>query len=240
MPTYTVKLKSRQEIARETMAFHFEKPDDFYFKPGHTIDLTLIDPPESDAQGNSRVFSIASAPYERDLIIATRVRNSAFKRTLRTMAVGAEVKIEGPFGELTLHDNPDIPAVFLTGGIGITPFRSIVLQAANDKSSHHLSLFYSNRRPEDAAFLKELTGLESINRKFELVATMTQLEEDSHAWQDERGPINLPMLEAHLDHLATPVFYIAGPPRMVIAMRKLLKEAEVSSKNVRFEEFSGY
>jgi len=69
---------------------------------------------------------------------------------------------------------------------------------------------------------------------------MTQLEEDSHAWQDERGPINLPMLEAHLDHLATPVFYIAGPPRMVIAMRKLLKEAEVSSKNVRFEEFSGY
>ena len=240
MPTYTVKLKSRQEIARETMAFHFEKPDDFYFKPGQTIDLTLIDPPESDAQGNSRVFSIASAPYERDLIIATRVRNSAFKRTLRTMAVGAEVKIEGPFGELTLHDNPDIPAVFLTGGIGITPFRSIVLQAANDKSSHHLSLFYSNRRPEEAAFLKELSGLESINRKFELVATMTQLEEDSHAWQDERGPINLPMLEAHLDHLATPVFYIAGPPRMVIAMRKLLKEAEVSSKNVRFEEFSGY
>ncbi|HZS45075.1 MAG TPA: FAD-dependent oxidoreductase, partial [Blastocatellia bacterium] len=203
MPTYTVKLKSRQEIARETMAFHFEKPDDFYFKPGQTIDLTLIDPPESDAQGNSRVFSIASAPYERDLIIATRVRNSAFKRTLRTMAVGAEVKIEGPFGELTLHDNPDIPAVFLTGGIGITPFRSIVLQAANDKSSHHLSLFYSNRRPEEAAFLKELSGLESINRKFELVATMTQLEEDSHAWQDERGPINLPMLEAHLDHLAT-------------------------------------
>ena len=156
------------------------------------------------------------------------------------MAIGAEVKIEGPFGELTLHDDPDIPAVFLTGGIGITPFRSIVLQATNEKSSHHLSLFYSNRRPEDAAFLKELTGLESINRKFELVATMTQLEEDSHAWQDERGPINLPMLEAHLDHLATPVFYIAGPPRMVIAMRKLLKEAEVSSKNVRFEEFSGY
>lgn len=136
MAVYEVQLKNRQEVAEGTMAFSFEKPAGFEFKAGQFIDVTLIDPPETDAEGDTRGFSIASAPYEEDLMVATRMRDTAFKRVLKTMPLGTEVRIEGPFGSLTLHNNVARPAVFLAGGIGITPFRSILLQAAKDKLPH--------------------------------------------------------------------------------------------------------
>jgi ferredoxin-NADP reductase len=89
----------------------------------------LINPSETDAEGNTRGFSLASAPYEDDLMLATRMRDTAFKRVLKTMALGAELTLDAPYGSFTLHNNAAIPAVFVTGGIGVTPVRSIVLQA---------------------------------------------------------------------------------------------------------------
>ncbi len=85
---YTTKLKSKKVIAEGTEAFIFEKPAGFEFKSGQTIDLTLINPPETDAEGNTRTFSIASAPHEEDLMIATRMRDTAFKRVLGKMEPG--------------------------------------------------------------------------------------------------------------------------------------------------------
>src|SRR5919197_3380859 len=98
MAAYNVKLKSREEIAEGTMAFHFEKPEGFQFKAGQFLNLPLIDPPEADAEGNRRNFTIASAPEEDDLMIATRMRDTAFKRTLKQMPLGKESKIAGPSG----------------------------------------------------------------------------------------------------------------------------------------------
>src|SRR5574338_640432 len=93
---HTARLTSRQEIAEGTMAFHFAKPAEFQFRAGQSVDITLLNPPETDAEGNTRAFSIASAPFDDDLMIATRTRDSAFKRFLRTASLPLEVKIEGP------------------------------------------------------------------------------------------------------------------------------------------------
>jgi ferredoxin-NADP reductase len=158
MPIHKTVLLDKEEIADGTMAFHFEKPGGFVFKAGQFGDFALIDPVETDVKGNIRGFSLASAPFEADLMFATRMRDSAFKRVLRTMEIGKEVSMDAPYGSFTLHNNPRIPAVFLTGGIGVTPVRSIVLQAAHDNFPHKIFLFYSNRRPEDAAFLKNQAG----------------------------------------------------------------------------------
>ena len=133
-----VKLKSRREIAEGTMAFHFEKPPGFAFKAGQALAWTLLDPPETDDESRMRNFSIASAPGEPDLMIATRMRDTAFKRVLKTMPLGTEVRIVGPFGSLTLRQNAARPAVFLAGGIGMTPFRSMLRQAAEQKLPHHI------------------------------------------------------------------------------------------------------
>lgn len=222
------------------MAFHFEKPEGFAYKAGQFGDYTLISPSEIDAEGNTRGFSLASAPYEDDLMFATRMRDTAFKRVLSAMELGAEITLDAPYGSFTLHNNSRIPAVFLTGGIGVTPVRSIVLQAAHDNLPHKIFLFDSNRRPEDAAFLHELTEAQKKNPNYIFVGTMTEMENSDQQWDGETGYITKAMLLKYIGDLSVPIYYMAGPPEMVTAMRKTLNAAGVDDDNIRTEEFSGY
>ncbi|MEK6406848.1 MAG: FAD-dependent oxidoreductase [Acidobacteriota bacterium] len=240
MATYKIKLKRREDVAEGTVAFHFHKPEAFQFKAGQFLRFTLIDPPETDAEGAGRTFSIASAPHEEDLMIATRMRDTAFKRVIKSMALGSEIEIKGPYGKMTLHDDPARPAVFLTGGIGITPFRSIALDAAHAGLAHRLHLFYSNRRPQDAAFLDQLAELEKINPNYRFIATMTSATASTSSWTGETGYINAEMLARFIDDLKAPVYYVAGPQALVTAMKKTLGEAGVSDADLSAEEFSGY
>lgn len=240
MPSYKVKLKCKREIAEGTMAFHFEKPEGLIYKAGQFANCTLINPAETDAEGNSRIFSLASAPYESELMVATRMRDTAFKRVLKTMEPGMEVMMNAPHGSFTLHNNQSVPAVFLTGGIGVTPVRSIVLQAIHDKLSHRIIVFYSNRKPEDAAFLDDLRESRTANPNYTFVGTMTQMEKSSREWHGETGVISKAMLLKFMDDLTHPIYYIDGPPAMVKAMRQILSEAGVDDDNIRTEEFSGY
>jgi len=241
MKTYQSKLKSREEVAEGTMAFHLEKPAGFQFKAGQYLDITLVNPPESDSQGITRTFSIASAPYESELLVATRMRNSAFKRVLGALPPGTEFKIEGgPMGSFTLHKNHAKPAVFLAGGIGITPFLSILRQAAEEKLPHFLHLFYSNRRPEDAAFLRDLQELARLNANFTFIPSMSEMEKSKLDWHGERGFIDRAMLMRHSTDLHGAIYYAAGPPAMVAAMRQMLTDAGTDEDAIRTEEFAGY
>jgi ferredoxin-NADP reductase len=240
MAAFKVRLKDRKEVAEGTMAFYFEKPAGFEFKAGQFSNFTLIDPPETDAEGNLRSFSIASAPGEEDLMVATRMRDTAFKRVLKAAALGTEVKVDGPFGSFTLHRDTSRPAVFVAGGIGITPFRSIILDATQKKLAQRLFLFYSNRRPEDAAFLSELQEIAKRNPTFQCIGTFTELEKSQQPWQGETGLIDRNMLARHLSDLAAPIYYSAGPPAMVTAMREMLLHAGVNEDDIRTEDFAGY
>jgi ferredoxin-NADP reductase len=237
---HQVRLTKRYEVAELTMAVQLERPESFTFKAGQSIDITLINPSETDGEGNGRTFSIASAPDEGMLLVATRMRDTAFKRVLRAMPIGSEVKIEGPLGNLVLHNNQTRAAVFLAGGIGITPFRSILLRAAREQLPHCLFLFYSNRRPEGAAFLQELEILQGHDLNYTLVATMTDIGRSHRAWRGKTGRINRELLSKYLKTAVSPIYYIAGPPGMVSAMRTLLNGMGVDEDDVRAEEFVGY
>jgi ferredoxin-NADP reductase len=240
MAAYDAIFIGSDEVAEHTMAFHFEKPPGLAFTAGQFISMTLIHPPETDARGNTRPFSIASAPYERNLMITTRMRDTAFKRTLRKLTRGEPIQIRGPFGSLTLRDDAAGPAVFLAGGIGITPFRSIVLQAAQQKQAKRILLFYCNRRAEDAAFLDELKRLEGANPNYKCVATMTKPGDSKREWHGEKGYINRTMLLKFIQDLQEPTYYIAGPPGMVLSMQQELKTAGVPNDQMRAEQFAGY
>lgn len=115
MSVHEVKLKGRLAVAEGTMAFGFSKPDGFVFKAGQAIRLELIDPPAEAGQG-SRTLSLVSAPFEQELVVATRMRDSAFKRALKALPDGAGIRIDGPFGELTLGDT-ERSAVFIVGDL---------------------------------------------------------------------------------------------------------------------------
>ncbi|HEY6369139.1 MAG TPA: FAD-dependent oxidoreductase [Candidatus Sulfotelmatobacter sp.] len=227
-------------MADRTMAFRFEKLPGWTYKAGQAVDITLLNPPETDSEGNTRTFSIASAAHEESLMVATRMRDTAFKRVLEKAPLGTSVKIEGPFGNLTLHNNAARAAVLLAGGIGITPFRCIVFRAAHEKLPHRIFLFYSNRRPEDAPFLEELRALEKENTNYKLIPTMTDIEKSQGGWRGEKGRINKEMLARYLKDLESPIYYIAGPPGMVKGLHTMLNDARIDDDDIRTEEFPGY
>lgn len=238
--THIVPLTKREDVAEGTMAFHFAKPEDFQFRAGQSVDLTLLDPPETDAEGATRTFSLANAPFEDDLMIATRMRDTAFKRVLRKAPLGLQIKIDGPGGSFVLHRKPEKSAILLAGGIGITPFRSVIRQAVHERAPHQIYLFYSNRRPEDAPFLDVLASAAKENSNFHFIPTMTEIEKSRREWKGETGFIDKNMLTKHLPALQGGIYYVAGPPAMVAAMRSMLVEAAVDEDDIRTEEFSGY
>ncbi|MGA9770843.1 MAG: FAD-dependent oxidoreductase [Blastocatellia bacterium] len=123
---------------------------------------------------------------------------------------------------------------------GITPFRSILLQAAKEGLAHRLFLFYSNRRPEDAAFLKELMALETESQNYRFIASMTTMSNSKQQWHGQTGYFNREMIAKAIEDLLAPVYYIAGPQLMVAAMQKMLNTAGVGDENIRLEEFGGY
>jgi ferredoxin-NADP reductase len=238
--TFEAQLLSRQTVAERTVAHHFEKPGGFTFRPGQYLEFSLLNPTETDAEGTTRCFSIASAPHEESLMIATRMRDTAFKRQLGKMPIGEKILVKGPMGDLTLHDDSTKPAIFLAGGIGITPFRSILVDSARRQLPHRMVLFYSNRRSEDAAFYEELEGLERLNPNFKMVPTMTAMENSRYSWGGERRQIDRAMLSRRIDDDPPPVYYIAGSARFVTNLSEMLRDGGVETKNIRAEVFDGY
>jgi ferredoxin-NADP reductase len=233
-------LRRRETVAEGTAAFYFDKPAGFVHQAGQNALFTLVAPPETDAQGPSRTFTIASAPHEPELMIATRMRDTAFKRVLKSAALGMPLRIDGPSGVMVLHEDAARPAVFLAGGIGITPFLAMARHAAKNRLPHRVVLFYSNRRPEDAAFLDELRALERSNPNYRLVASMSEPQKSAQPWKGETGFIRPDMLKRHLTDLKSPVYYFAGPPGMTMAMQSMLEGLGVGENDMRSEEFYGY
>ena len=237
MPSYQVKLARRERLAEGTLAFRFEKPAGFNFKAGQAVVLELLDPPAGDGQ-KRRTFSLVSAPFESTLVVATRMRDTAFKRALKALPDGAGIKLLGPIGQFTLVS--ERPAVFIAGGIGITPFMSMLRQAARDRSSQRLILLYSTRRPEDAAFLGELQELERREGNFRLFATMTDMGGSARQWDGQTGFVGANLIRRAAGGLVAPVYYVVGPPAMVVAMQETLRGAGVGDEDIRSEEFYGY
>lgn len=240
MSIYSVKLKRKEVVAEGTMAFYFEKPAGFQFTPGQYGDFTLINPPETDAEGNIRSFTLASAPHEQDLMIATRMRDTAFKRVLKSMPTGTEIALDGPQGSFALRADSPRPSILVAGGIGITPFRSMALDASTSRHAHRLMLFYSNRRPEDAAFLHELEALTATNKNFTLVATMTKMQESKQTWSGQTGSIDNAMIARFGANLTAPIYFVAGPPAMVAGLKNTLASGGVKEADIIAEDFSGY
>ncbi len=236
---YSTTLLGRTEVAEGTLAFRFEKPHNFVFKAGQYIDLTLSGS-EPGSSGLTHTFSIASSPLDDELVVTTRMRNTAFKRALSVLPIGSEARIEGPMGSFTLHNNTARPAVFLAGGIGIAPFLSMLSHANQERLRHPIVLFYANRYLEDAAFIDTLWKLETENPRFRFVPTLTRTDKSYPGWNRETGHISSEMLSTKVGILRGPIYYVAGPPTMVAATRLTLIEVGVDEDDIRTEEFPGY
>jgi len=233
-----IKLLRKEIIANDTMAFTWEKPAGFEYVAGQNGDFTLINPSETDPEGNTRTFSFVSTPDEKTLMTATRLRDTAYKRSLKNLQLNSLVGLKEPYGDFKLHKNADKPAVFIIGGIGITPVISIISDATKRKLPHKITLLYSNRTPEDTPFISDLNNLVRTNPNFKFVSVYTKLTKNE--WGGEVGHIDSDMIKKHVPDLVGPIYYLSGPPEMVKAMRTTLIEAGADEDDIRTEEFSGY
>lgn len=237
MQTYTLKLIRKSEIADQTVAFVFEKPADFVFQAGQYVVMTIPTLTFPDDRRGTRSLSIASAPYENELVFAMRITNSGFKQTLNAMPLGGEVSVTQAIGHFVL-DESDRPVVFLIGGIGITPARSILRQAVQDGIKRPFYLFYSNRRPQDASFANELQDFPELNYK--CIDTLTNQEAaDQCEWQEERGYICDTMLQKYLPEIKDPAYYIVGSPTFANAMIATLTGLGVDKDSIKQDPFTG-
>jgi len=232
------RIKEKREVAKGTLLVVFDlQGQEVDFTPGQYFWVELLDPPFDDEKGPRRHITVVTSPTESGVLgLCTRLRDSAFKRSLAELEVGAEVEVEEPKGDFGLPEDTEQRYVFLAGGIGITVFRCLLRYIADTGQPYKVTLVYSNRDRESTAFLDELQELEHTVPDFRLVVTMT---EDAD-WGGETRRIDAEMLRDHLGELEAFTYLVAGPPGMVEGVSGQLSEAGVPEEQVLSSRFSGY
>jgi ferredoxin-NADP reductase len=233
------RIKDKQDVAKGTLLVTFDLlGEELDFRPGQYFFVTLPDVGHQDDKGLRRHITVVTSPNEKGVLgFATRMRDSAFKRSLRELPVGTEVEVEAPKGKFALPEDPSRPLVFVAGGIGITVFRTMLRYIHEERLPYRVTLIYSNRDRESTAFLDELRELEQELPDLGLILTMTQ---DAN-WKGETRKIDAQFFKDYLgDDLNAFTFLVAGPPAMTEGVQHALAEAGVKEENMIAERYSGY
>jgi len=202
----------------------------------------------NDSKGPIRHFTISSSPTENFVMITTRIRDTPYKKRLASLENGTRVKVRGPQGKFTLHEDYSKHAVFLSGGIGVTPFRSIIKYVTDKQLPIKIVIFDSNRNQQDILFKKEFDDWTNTNKNLKIIYTITEEEAEpvqgfAHEWKGERGRIDRTMLNKYLtdNDIDDSTFYTCGPPAMIKAMQDLLQnDLQIPKNRIKVEEFTGY
>lgn len=231
-----ITLKDRKVVQNNNIAMWFDRGEsDFEFEPGQYARITLLDPIYEDKDGNSRLFSIASSPKKDYVMFTTRALDSAFNKNILEMPVGAKAEISDFGGNTILHKDHSIPAVFLIGGIGITPVRCMVEYIVTEKLPYSAYLFYSNPVASSMAFFDEFMDWANEYSGFKFVPTIDDTNDTE--WKYNFGYINKELLLKNIPGVEKAVYYIVGPTVMVESMEKLLLELNINSNNIKLEKF---
>ncbi len=238
MANFTLTLQEHKSVADGTEMFVFDKPADFTFEAGQYVAMLLPQTVVPDDRHGVRSLSIASAPFEETLIFAMRQSQSGFKQTMFALEPGATVAVTKAIGHFTLaHAQDALPIVFLVGGIGITPVRSILKQAEHEGSERKLFVFYSNRFHKDAAFHEDLE--KSTLKNLTYVNTLSQETAACSCKNEERGYICESMLAKYLVGTGEAWYYLVGAPGFIEAMEKMLSEMGVPQERQVCDPFAG-
>ncbi len=238
--TFTVSFLSRKEVAKNTYSFFFSRPEGFDFIAGQfnrwTLSIAV-----SDGRGASRFFTISSSPLDKEFIsFTTKIIQSDFKKALLNLKKNEKVNIFGPSEKFILDENDMREKVLIAGGIGITPFHSILTYAVSKNLTIPLTLLVSFSIPEEMVFYEELTELSKTHKNIRIVYTITKPEESKIPWSGEKGRISEDLIKKYILDLQKSVFYVVGPPPMVEGTKQMLSEMQIPDENVKVELFTGY
>ncbi|MCW4010137.1 MAG: FAD-dependent oxidoreductase [Candidatus Bathyarchaeota archaeon] len=218
---------------RDVSSFRFPRPAELSYKPGQYMLVTI----KSGEKELMHPFSISSSPTEKAHIEFTKkFTPNEYSLALRTLKPGAWARIDAPYGQFTFEGEHKKIAL-LTGGIGITPFRSIIKNATDLQLNTDIALFYGCRTPSDIAFQDELEQMQKQNRNLKLVFIVNEPDSD---WKGPVGNITADLLTKMLPDYKERMFYACGPPGMVAAMTNLTKALGLPETQLKLENFAGY
>ncbi len=234
-----LKLRRKSTIAANIVDFVFKPSHRLAFEPGQYMEFTLAHP-RPDSRGNRRYFTLASSPTEDNLRLGVRFypEGSSFKRALsrldnRTTMLAGQVA-----GDFTLPKDPDRKLVFIAGGIGITPFRSMLKYLVDMNEPRDIVLFYVNRRANEIAYTDVLNQAQTLPG-IRVYYTLTDNEAIPRNWRGLSGRINTSMMRKLVPDFQERTFYLSGPPDMVRATERMLKNVQVNPRQIKKDFFPG-
>ncbi len=224
------------EIVQRTYdvkSFRFPRPNSLNYKAGQYMLVTL----KIDGQETEKPFSISSSPTEKGFIEFTKkLTGHPFSERLNALSAGDTVKLDAPFGSFTFEGEFQRIGL-LSGGVGITPLRSICRFCTDMRLNTKITLLYGNRTEEDIIFRQDLELMKRQNSNLKVALALAEPNEN---WQGYTGNIVPEMVKKEIPEYPETVFYICGPPAMVQAMENLFRTLNVPTANVRKENFAGY
>jgi ferredoxin-NADP reductase len=237
-----IRLKEKKVISKNTVSFYFEIPNGFSWTAGQYLHYKIEDG-EADSRGQNRFFSIASAPFENTIQLTTRIYEdgSSFKKKLFKLSPGENIEVHGPRGDFLIREGIS-NYIFIAGGIGITPFRSIVKDLDHRKLPMNISLLYANKNQE-IIFGDELETIASKHPEFEInyfISGAKELLEIASNIKIRPGRIDKNAVQLAVKEIDSTVFYVSGPETMVYYFEDLLADLGVLRNNILCDYYIGY
>lgn len=238
-PRVVLTLRKKELVAHDTMSFWFEPSHPVSFMPGQFMqwEVPHRDP---DNRGTRRFFTVCSSPTERRIMLVTKFSDpsSTYKVALRALREQDEIVAMGVAGDFILPEDTDpVPCVFIAGGIGITPFRSMVRYMLDKKIVRPITLLYSNKTVDDIAF-RQLFDEAGSAGWLKTVYTVT--ETAPYGWKGRIGFITADIIREEVPDYADRLFYISGPKPMVAAFQKMLGDMGIPNERIKTDFFPGY
>ncbi len=237
-------LERKSHVGTDIVSFKFSRRGDNnnYYLNYNAGQYAVFDlGTEEDPTGPIRFFNLASSPTEENFIlISTIIRDTPFKKKLDSLDVGISVKLTAPLGKFVLHEDHSRAAVFLSEGIGVVPFRSMIKYATDKQLPVKIILFDANRSQDNILYKEEFDKCANSNKNLKIIYTLDIPDND---WKGEQGYITKTMVSKYLSstEMDNSIFYICGPPGMINAMRKLLQvDLGIPKERIKTEEFTGY
>ena len=230
---FETKIKEIIQRTHDVKSFRFPRPPFFDYKPGQFMFVKI----RIGKEEAKKPFSISSSPTEKVFIEFTKkLTGHRFSLALNALKVGAWMGIDGPYGRFTYEGEHEKIAM-LSGGVGITPLRSICRYCTDTQLNTEITLLYGNRTERDIVFKNEFEEMQRQNKKLRVVFT---IDEASEGWNGFIGIIDTKMIKETISDYIGRVFYICGPPGMVKAMEELLSNMDIPRENMKEEKFAGY
>lgn len=216
----------------DAKSIRFTRPQGFNYLPGQYLLVTLGSPTNQ----MTRALTISSSPTEGFLEVTKRLTGHPFSNYLAYLRKGDELSINGPYGNFTFQGEHK-KAGMLSGGIGITPMRSMIKYILDKNLKANIILIYSNSREDGIAFVDELAEMQRQSNCLKVIETITR---PGTAWKGVTGRIDAEMIKEFIPDFSERVFYTSGPPKMVDSIVSALKELKVPKMQIKQEYFPGY